>query len=148
MIGISLWTFEHFLCVTVVLGTPASAKATPAGDNERQSSTPAKQRRMSAKGDVTASGELETESPADAKAKGKGTLAKGGKAKGKQRGRPSAAAAAAATEDVKEEILGETQIERRAARVVAEDSLKYSADTVTRCPLPGCDSKGTPNCFI
>jgi len=30
---------------------------------------------------------------------------------------------------------------KRAARVVAEDSFKYTTDHA-RCPLPGCDSKG------
>ena len=29
--------------------------------------------------------------------------------------------------------------ERRAARVVAEESMKYTGDG---CPMPGCDSKG------
>lgn len=32
-------------------------------------------------------------------------------------------------------------LERRAARVVAEETMKYSGDAVG-CPLPGCDSKG------
>jgi len=135
-----MWQFA------AVLGTPGSAKATPAAgavENERLSSTPAKQRRASTKGDAIASSELDDESPVDTKSKGKSTLAKGGKAKGKQRGRPSAASTA--VDDVKEEIPAETQTERRAARVVAEDSLKYSADTVTRCPLPGYDSKGIRN---
>ena len=31
--------------------------------------------------------------------------------------------------------------ERRAARVVAEEGIRYSSDCVG-CPLPGCDSKG------
>lgn len=38
--------------------------------------------------------------------------------------------------------LEELQNERRAARVVAEDSLKYLSDNMLRCPLPGCDSRG------
>jgi hypothetical protein len=33
-------------------------------------------------------------------------------------------------------------LERRAARAIAEDSLKYSIDSITKCPFPGCDSKG------
>ena len=36
----------------------------------------------------------------------------------------------------------ECVLERRAARAMAEDSMKYSIDSVTRCPFPGCDSKG------
>ncbi|ESO07264.1 hypothetical protein HELRODRAFT_76642 [Helobdella robusta] len=36
----------------------------------------------------------------------------------------------------------DSQSERRAARVVAENSLKYTTDNIIRCPLPGCDSKG------
>ena len=32
--------------------------------------------------------------------------------------------------------------ERRAARVVAEEGIKYTSDGVG-CPFPGCDSKGT-----
>ncbi len=49
------------------------------------------------------------------------------------------AAAAAPTEIV---------LERRIARAMAEDSMKYSIDSVTRCPFPGCDSKGNGHCSM
>ena len=39
---------------------------------------------------------------------------------------------------------GEEEGERRVARMVAEDILKQTSNT--KCPLPGCDSKGI--CFI
>ena len=98
--------------------------------------SPAKHPRTSLRGD-NAQGTAEVSNgPVESKSKGKAP-AKGsvGKSKGKQKGR-----AAGEAEDGKEEGQG-TQVERRAARVVAEDSLKYTADTM-RCPLPGCDSKG------
>ena len=41
--------------------------------------------------------------------------------------------------------MEELHNERRAARVVAEDSLKYLSDNMLRCPLPGCDSRGMFN---
>ena len=59
-------------------------------------------------------------------------LGKGSKGKGKMK----------AKRDDNKDLADDCQTEKRAARVVAEDSLKYSADTVARCPLPGCDSKG------
>ncbi len=50
------------------------------------------------------------------------------------------------TEDGEEEkkspIPVEYGMERRAARVVAEESMKYITDSMARCPLPGCNSKG------
>ncbi|KAK2156819.1 hypothetical protein LSH36_204g04022 [Paralvinella palmiformis] len=39
-------------------------------------------------------------------------------------------------------IPADLGLERRAARVVAEESMKYMGDLASRCPLPGCDSKG------
>jgi len=98
--------------------------------------------RTSLKGDNTQPSGAEVsngpvDTPLHSKSKGKAS-AKGsvGKTKGKQKGRP-----AKEVENGKDDGPG-TQVERRAARVVAEDSLKYTADTM-RCPLPGCDSKGT-----
>ena len=32
--------------------------------------------------------------------------------------------------------------DRRVARMVAEETMKYTGDLSSRCPLPGCDSKG------
>ena len=106
-------------------------------DNPAVSPSPVTHSKASQRGDSTpATGEV-SNGPVDSRSKGK-TPAKGsvGKTKGKQKGRASE------VEDVKDDGQA-TQVERRAARVVAEDSLKYTADTM-RCPLPGCDSKGTP----
>lgn len=125
--------------------TAASASLTKLDDQQTVTVTlsPAKQPRTSLRSDNTPSvsdvsnGHVETKSGhVDTKSKGKAP-AKGtvGKTKGKQKARVPEEA-----DDVKEDAQG-TQVERRAARVVAEDSLKYTADTM-RCPLPGCDSKG------
>jgi histone acetyltransferase MYST2 len=78
---------------------------------------------------------LEAECEASRATRGKGKSAGKGKASGKA--------------DVKEKLVEEKTSpslssyvpERRAARVVAEASIKYSADAA-RCPMPGCDSKG------
>ena len=102
-------------------------------DHQTVTPSPAKHPRTSLRGDSTpVTGDV-SNGPVDSKSKGKAP-AKGsvGKTKGKQKARPSG--------DVEDGKEG-TQVERRAARVVAEDSLKYTADTM-RCPLPGCDSKG------
>jgi histone acetyltransferase MYST2 len=141
-----------------IIGTPSSAvKAQPADVDHSSvaTPTPVKQRRTSTRSDVAApSGNTDAEPLAEAnvkteptdiktksesvegRSKGKAAVAKGGKAKGKQRGRSSTA------DGSKDDGPGEVHMERRAARVVAEESLKYSADTVTRCPLPGCNSQG------
>jgi len=74
------------------------------------------------------------ESKSKGKAPAKGSV---GQSKGKQK----TARGLGEGDDVKDEGQGTQTVERRAARVVAEDSLKYTADT-GRCPLPGCDSKG------
>ena len=44
-------------------------------------------------------------------------------------------------EKANDELPAEYAMERRAARVVAEEAMKYSGES-GRCPLPGCDSKG------
>ena len=106
-------------------------------DHQPVTPSPAKQPRTSVRGDTTLGTSDVSNGPVDNKSKGKAP-AKGsvGKTKGKQKGRPSGK-----VEDGKDDRQG-AQVERRAARVVAEDSLKYTTDTM-RCPLPGCDSKGT-----
>lgn len=117
------------------VGTPTIVSPQPTGvENDEKPSTPVKQRRLSKDlGGV----ETEREPAAETKPKGSGKAAKG-KGKGKFRGKKEG--------EKDEEKAGDAVLEfhqeRRAARVVAEDSLKYSADTVSRCPLPGCDSKG------
>ena len=100
--------------------------------------SPAKHPRTSLRSDNTPDAGDMTNGHVESKSKGKAP-AKGsvGKTKGKQK----AARGPGEGEDGKDEAQG-VQVERRAARVVAEDSLKYTADT-GRCPLPGCDSKGT-----
>lgn len=100
--------------------------------------SPAKHPRTSLRGDNAQGNAEVSNGPVESKSKGKAP-AKGsvGKSKGKQKGQGRAVGE---VEDGKEDGQG-IQVERRAARVVAEDSLKYTADTM-RCPLPGCDSKG------
>jgi len=117
--------------------TGASASVTKLdADQPTVTPSPAKHPRTSLRSDNTpgtgdtSNGHVETKSKGKAPAKGSV-----GKTKGKQKSRTPGEA-----EDSKEDGPG-TQVERRAARVVAEDSLKYTADTM-RCPLPGCDSKG------
>ena len=51
-----------------------------------------------------------------------------------------AVAAAAAEASSNAHIPADLSLEKRAARVVAEDSFKYNLDN--HCPMPGCDSKG------
>ena len=100
--------------------------------------SPATHPRTSLRGDNTPVANDVSNGHTESKSKGKAPAKGGvGKSKGKQKGR-----AAGERDDVKEEDGQATQVERRAARVVAEDSLKYTADTM-KCPLPGCDSKGT-----
>ena len=110
----------------------------PEVDHQAVTPSPAKHPRTSLRADNTpGTSDATSNGPVETKTKGKAPAKGGvGKSKGKQRGRGPAGDA----EDSKDEALG-TQVERRAARVVAEDSLKYTADTM-RCPLPGCDSKG------
>lgn len=98
-------------------------------ENNDKHLTPAKQRRLSK--DL---GEPDREL-SESKPKGPGKTVKG-KGKGKFRGKKEM------EKDEDREVALDFHTERRAARVVAEDSLKYSADSVARCPLPGCDSKG------
>lgn len=109
-------------------GAPSVASPSAAENNDKHL-TPAKQRRLSK--DL---GEPDREL-SESKPKGPGKAAKG-KGKGKFRGKKET------EKDEDREVTLDFHTERRAARVVAEDSLKYSADTVARCPLPGCDSKG------
>jgi len=120
--------------------TDASASVTKSdADQPPVTPSPAKHPRTSLRSDNTpgtgdtSNGHVETKSKGKAPAKG-GV----GKTKGKQKSRTSTPGEA---EGGKEDGPV-TQVERRAARVVAEDSLKYTTDTM-RCPLPGCDSKGT-----
>lgn len=106
------------LCTAGNVPTVAIAPTPSTGDQPT-----AKQRRISVES-------VDTDTDAGGEIKQRG--------KGKQK---------AKKEEIKEEPPSldatDPQIERRAARVVAEDNLKYSSDTVARCPLPGCDSKGT-----
>lgn len=118
-------------------GVPPLASPTAPTENDEKLSTPAKQRRLSK--DL---GEADRELSSDVKPKGSGKAAKG-KGKGKYRGKKDAD-----KDDERGDISSDFHTERRAARVVAEDSLKYSADTVARCPLPGCDSKGWHDLFL
>ena len=108
-------------------------------DHTAVTASPAKHPRTSVRGDNTpGASDQVSNGPTDSKSKGKAPAKGGvGKSKGKQKGR-----AAGEGEESKDDDGQATQVERRAARVVAEDSLKYTADTM-RCPLPGCDSKGT-----
>jgi len=107
-------------------------------DNPVVTPSPAKHPRTSLRGDNTPVANDLSNGPTESKSKGKAPAKGGvGKSKGKQKGR-----ATGEGEDSKDDDGQGTQVERRAARVVAEDSLKYTADTM-RCPLPGCDSKGT-----
>lgn len=72
--------------------------------------------------------------------------------KSKPVGRPAGRKSAAAKEEAtKSETAAADKsaaapaapvLERRAARAIAEDSMKYSIDSITKCPFPGCDSKG------
>ena len=113
-------------------------------DHQTVTPTPAKHPRTSLRGDNTQNAvDVNHTPPVESKSKGK-TPGKGnvGPSKGKQKGRASAGV----VENDKEDGQA-SQVERRAARVVAEDSLKYTADTM-RCPLPGCDSKGTDQLCI
>ena len=75
-------------------------------------------------------------------AKGKGK----GKAKGKSpaKGKDKVPATESDSEGPERNIQAALFIgyERRAARVVAEETMKYTVDSTGRCPLPGCDSKG------
>jgi len=105
-------------------------------DNHPATLSPAKHLRTSQKADTPGSSEV-SNGAVESKSKGKALAKSGvGKTKGKQKGR-----SAGEVDENREDGSEETQVERRAARVVAEDSLKYTADTM-RCPLPGCDSKG------
>ena len=107
-------------------------------DNPVVTPSPAKHPRTSLRGDNTPVANDLSNGPTESKSKGKAPAKGGvGKSKGKQKGRVTGEG-----EDSKDDDGQGTQVERRAARVVAEDSLKYTADTM-RCPLPGCDSKGT-----
>ena len=127
---------DLFCCVCTRVAASASVTKLD-GDQPAVSPSPAKHPRTSLRGDNTPGANDVTNGPTDSKSKGKAPAKGGvGKSKGKQKGR-----AAGEVEDNKEEDGQGTQVERRAARVVAEDSLKYTADTM-RCPLPGCDSKG------
>ena len=123
----------QFWCVLADVDVSASSTKLDV-DNQTVAPSPAKHANTSLRSDST---QDVSNGPVDSKSKGKAP-AKGsvGKTKGKQRGR-----AVGDVDDSKEDGQS-TQGERRAARVVAEDSLKYTADTM-RCPLPGCDSKGT-----
>ena len=70
--------------------------------------------------------------------KGKGQTPKGkGKSKDDSKSKSKADKLAMANEDLPVDFA----MERRAARVVAEEAMKYSGES-GRCPLPGCDSKG------
>lgn len=125
-----------FFCFPAA-GAPPLASPPVSTENDDKLSTPAKQRRLSK--DL---GEADRELSSDVKPKGSGKAAKG-KGKGKYRGKKDAD-----KDDERGDISSDFHTERRAARVVAEDSLKYSADTVARCPLPGCDSKGWHKLFL
>lgn len=128
------------LVMCVFLYSDASASVTkPDADQQTVTPSPAKHPRTSLRSDNPPGSADVSNGHVDTKSKGKAP-AKGsvGKSKGKQKAR----AAGEAEDVIKEEDGQGTQVERRAARVVAEDSLKYTADTM-RCPLPGCDSKGT-----
>ena len=106
------------------------SSSTPGGSNIVATDTPAEE------GEPTPTTSRAKATPVGSKGKGKGKAAKikgsGGEGVDKKEEKPGGVGG--------EEGGGQT--ERRAARVVAEDSLKYSADSVARCPLPGCDSKG------
>jgi len=131
-----LLTSAFLLCVYVLAANASVTKADV--DHPVVTPSPAKHPRTSLRGDNTPCGSDVSNGPTDSKSKGKAPAKGGvGKSKGKQKGR-----AAGEVDDNKEDDGQVTQVERRAARVVAEDSLKYTADTM-RCPLPGCDSKGT-----
>ena len=83
------------------------------------------------------------------KGKGKGKAAKA-KGKGKVTGKGKGPGGLPATSHESDSDGPEKHIqdallmgyERRAARVVAEETMKYTVDYAARCPLPGCDSKG------
>lgn len=80
---------------------------------------------------------VESESDASSRTtRGKGKAAGKGKASGKAENKERE------KEAFSSPPLSSLIPERRAARVVAEESMKYSADVGTRCPMPGCDSKG------